>query len=219
MVLHLFCKQRSLDSQCWLSICYTVTRTVSWTTTPFILPDPYVIPNVLLVSRKVEDWRCLNLTCVAADTRDECHQMPRVETGWQGKWKMVRVGGICTHNRLSCCKKWRAPTSQMRLCQRQPGIPEGVFQWWWYPCRISTGRRREWVSVELATLYSHTDASLWVSHISWDHFLTTVQLTDFYHRGSAFDIFFLCYILCKIWTLWLGVGVVSPAWEAQRHNH
>ena len=139
--------------------------------------------KVLLVDQKVEDWRCLNLMCVAADTRDECHQVPRVETGWQGKWRMVRVQGVCTHHRMSCCKRWRAPTSQMSLCQRQPGIPEGVFQWWCYPHRPTTGRRREWVSAELATLYSHTDASLWVSHISWDHFLTTVQLTDFGHRG------------------------------------
>ena len=39
MVLHLFWKQRSLHSQSWLSICYTVTRTVSWATIPFILPE------------------------------------------------------------------------------------------------------------------------------------------------------------------------------------
>ena len=96
---------------------------------------------------------------------------------------MVWVQGVCTHNRLGCCNRWRAPTSQMSLCQRQPGIPEGVFQWWCHPRRASTGRRREWVSAEVATLYSHTDASLWVSHISGDHFLTTVQLTNFGHRG------------------------------------
>ena len=46
----------------------------------------------------------------------------------------------------------------------------------------STWRRREWVSAELATLYSYTDVSLWMWNISWDHFLTTVQLTDFGHR-------------------------------------
>jgi len=138
--------------------------------------------KVLLVGHKVEGWRCLNLTCTAADTRDECHQVTSMETRQQGKWKMVRVGGVCTHNRLSCCKRWRAPTSQMSLCQRQPGIPDGVFQWWCYPHRASTERRKEWVSAELAALYSCTDASLWVSHISWDHFLTIVQLTDFGHR-------------------------------------
>ena len=121
--------------------------------------------KVLLVGQKVEDWRCLNLTCVAADTRGECHQVSRVEIRWQGKWKMVWVLGVCTHTRLSCCKRWRAPTSQMSLCQRQPGIPEEVFQWWCYPRRISTGRMREWVSAELAILYSQTDASLWVSYI------------------------------------------------------
>ena len=152
-----------------------------------------MILKVLLVGRKVEDWRCLNLMCVAADTRDERHQVPRMDTGWQGKWRMVRVGGVCTHNRLDWCKSRREPTSQMSLCQRQPGIPEGVFQWWCYPCRTPTGRRREWVSAELATLYSHTAASLGVSHISWDHFLTTVKLTDFGHRGMC--IWYICPVL------------------------
>ena len=138
--------------------------------------------KVFLVGQKVENWRCLNLTCVAIDIRDECHQVSRVEIRWQGKWKMVWVLGVCTHTRLSCCKRWRAPTSQMSLCQRQPGIPEEVFQWWCYPCIASTGRRREWVSAELATLYSQIAASLWVSHIASGHFLATVQLTGFGHR-------------------------------------
>ena len=139
--------------------------------------------KVLLVDGKVEDWRCLNLTCVAADTRDECHQVPRVETGRQGKQRMVRIWGVWTLNRLGWFKRQRAPTSQMNPCQRPPGIPEGVFQWWCYPQRASAGKKREWVSAGLATLYSHRDASLWGSHISWDHFLTTVKLTDFGHRG------------------------------------
>ena len=77
----------------------------------------------------MEDSIYLNITCEAADTRDKCHQVPRVQTGWQDKEKMVRVRGVCTHNSLGWCKGWRANTSQMSLCQRQPGIPEGVFQW------------------------------------------------------------------------------------------
>ena len=85
------------------------------------------------------------------------------KTGWQGNGNMAWVWGVCTHNRLGWSKTWRAPTSQMNLCQRQPGIPEGVFQWWCYPHTTSTGKRREWVSAELATLYSHTHASLWMS--------------------------------------------------------
>ena len=133
---------------------------------------------------------------------------------------MVWVGNVCTHNRLSCCKRWRAPTTQMSLCQRQPGIPEGVFQWWFYPHRPSTGKRREWVNAELATLYSHTVASLWVSHISWDYFWITVQLKAFDHRGACiWYFFFLCYMVCRILILWPGVEVVPPALEAQRHNH
>ena len=96
---------------------------------------------------------------------------------------------------------------------------EGVFQWWCYPQRISTGRRREWISTELATLYSHTAASLWVLHILWDQFITTVQLTAFDHKGTYIWYFFLCCILCRISVLWPGVEMVPPAWEAQRHNH
>ena len=176
--------------------------------------------KVFWVGRKVEDSRCLNLMWVAADTRDECHQVPRVETGQQGKWRMVRVQGVCTHNRLGWCKRRRAPTTQMSLCQRQPGIPEGVFQWWFYPHRPSTGKRREWVNAELATLYSHTVASLWVSHISWDYFWITVQLKAFDHRGACiWYFFFLCYMVCRILIPWPGVEVVPPALEAQRHNH
>ena len=142
------------------------------------------------------------------------------KTGWQGKWRMVRVWGVCTHNRLNRGKRGRAPTSQVSLWQRQTWIPEGVFQWWCYPRRASTGRRREWISAELAALYSHTAASLWVSNISWDHFLTTVKLTAFDHRGACiWYFFFLCYIVCRILILWPGVEAVPPALEAQRHNH
>ena len=43
--------------------------------------------KVLWVGRKVEDWRSLNLMCVAADTRDECHQVPRVENRAAGQVK------------------------------------------------------------------------------------------------------------------------------------
>ena len=118
-----------------------------------------------------------------------------VEIGWQGKWRMVRVWGVCTHHRLDWCKRGSAPKSQLSLCQRQPGIPVGVFQWWCYRCRATTGWRRKWVSAELSTLYSHTDASLWVSHISWNHFLTTVQLTDFGHTGVCIWYIFTCATL------------------------
>ena len=46
-----------------------------------------MISNVLLASQKVEDWRCLNLTCVAIDIRDECHQVSRVENRAAGQEK------------------------------------------------------------------------------------------------------------------------------------
>ena len=67
------------------------------------------------------------------------------------------------------------------------------------PHRASTRRRREWVSAELATLSSHTAASLWVSNISWDQFITTVQLTAFDHKGTYIWYFFLCYIYAGYW--------------------
>ena len=35
----------------------------------------------------MEDWRCLNLTRVAAYTRDKCHQLPRVENRVVGQVK------------------------------------------------------------------------------------------------------------------------------------
>ena len=35
----------------------------------------------------------------------------------------------------------------------------------------------------------------------------------------AFDIFFLCCIVCRILILRPGIEVVPPAWEAQRHNY
>ena len=190
MVLHLFCKQWSPYIQSWLSICYTVTRTVSWATTLFILPDPYMIQNILLVGWKVEDWHCLNLMCVAADPKDECHQFPRVETGQKAKWKMVRVGVVCTHNRLSCCKRQRAPTNQMSLCQRQPGIPEGVFQWWCCP-RKTTTRRREWVSAEMAI-----PIPILMPSLGFTYLLRSLSNHHEAHRLwsnadiSAFDIFF-----------------------------
>ena len=130
---------------------------------------------------------------------------------------MVRVWGVCTHNRLDWGKRWRALTSLMSLCKRQPGIPEGLFQWWCYPHRASTGRRKEWVSAELATLYSHNDASLWVSHISWDHFLTTVHLTAFCHR-SACIWFFFCATWYAGYLVLPSIEVVPRALEAQSHN-
>ena len=43
--------------------------------------------KVFWVGRKVEDSRCLNLTCVAADKTDECHQVPRVENRVAGQMK------------------------------------------------------------------------------------------------------------------------------------
>ena len=56
-----------------------------------------MILNVLLVGRKVEDWRCLNLMCVAADTRDECHQVPRVEKRVAGQGK-DGPGRVCLYS-------------------------------------------------------------------------------------------------------------------------
>ena len=35
----------------------------------------------------------------------------------------------------------------------------------------------------------------------------------------AFDIFFLCYMVCRILNLWPGGEVLPPALEVQRHNH
>ena len=35
--------------------------------------------KVFLMGWKVEDSRCLNITGEAADTRDKCHQVPRVQ--------------------------------------------------------------------------------------------------------------------------------------------
>ena len=35
----------------------------------------------------MEDSRCLNKTCEAADTRDKCHQGPRVQNGVAGQGK------------------------------------------------------------------------------------------------------------------------------------
>ena len=43
--------------------------------------------KVFWVGQKVEDSRCLNLTYVAADIRDECHQVPRVENREAGQVK------------------------------------------------------------------------------------------------------------------------------------
>ena len=39
------------------------------------------------VGRKVEDRRCMNITFVAADRRDECHQVPRMENRVAGQVK------------------------------------------------------------------------------------------------------------------------------------
>ena len=43
--------------------------------------------KVFWVGQKVEDSRCLNIMCVAADTRDKCHQVSRVETKAAGHVK------------------------------------------------------------------------------------------------------------------------------------
>ena len=43
--------------------------------------------KVFWVVQKVEDSRCLNITCVAVDTRDKCHQVSSVETKAAGQVK------------------------------------------------------------------------------------------------------------------------------------
>ena len=53
-----------------------------------MLLDPYAMLKVSWVDRKVDDSRCLNLTCVAADTRGKCQQghgakqAGRASEGW-----------------------------------------------------------------------------------------------------------------------------------------
>ena len=112
------------------------------------------------------------------------------ENRHQGKWKMIRVGGVCAHNRLSCCKRWRGPTNQMSLCQTQPGIPEGVFQWWCCP-RKTTTRRREWVSAEMAI-----PIPILMPSLGFTYLLRSLSNHHEAHRLwsnadiSAFDIFF-----------------------------
>ena len=41
--------------------------------------------KAFVISRKVEDARWLNITCEAADTRDKCHQVPRVQNRVAGQ--------------------------------------------------------------------------------------------------------------------------------------
>ena len=53
--------------------------------------------KVFWVGRKVEDSRCLNLTCVAADKTDECHQVPRVENRVAGQVK-ADLGRGCLYS-------------------------------------------------------------------------------------------------------------------------
>ena len=57
------------------------------------------------------------------------------------------------------------------------------------PTYMSYRDQEGWVSVDLAPLDFHTASSLWVSHVSWDHFLTTMLLTMFLTEVPAFDIF------------------------------
>ena len=85
--------------------------------------------NLLLVGRKVEDSRCLNKPREAGDPRDKCHQVPRVQNRVAGQRKDGLRTGVCTHNSVAWSIRWSAPTGQMSLCQRQPEISEGVFQW------------------------------------------------------------------------------------------
>ena len=115
MVLHLFCKHGHFIA--------------SLTQLPFTrYPNGVISKKSFHAPRSIGDAEGLlgrreggrlvmsEPTCVAADTRDGCHQVPRVEN---------RVAG----HRLNWGKRGRAPTTQMSLCQRQHGIPEGVFQW------------------------------------------------------------------------------------------
>ena len=69
--------------------------------------------KVFWVGRKVEDSRCLNLTCVAADKTDECHQVPRVENRAAGQVKDGPGTGVLYSQQLDWGKRRRAHTSQM----------------------------------------------------------------------------------------------------------
>ena len=73
----------------------------------------------------MEESRRLNLTCIAADKRGECHQGQGCKTGGQGKGKMLQVQGDCTHNRLGWCKRGRVPTSQMSCVKDNLEFPRG----------------------------------------------------------------------------------------------
>ena len=64
--------------------------------------------RVSWVGRKVEDLRCLKKACEAADPRDKCHQVPRVQNRVAGQRKMIRVWG-CLYSQ------------QNRLVQRTVG--------------------------------------------------------------------------------------------------
>ena len=67
---------------CWRSYCYA-----SRWKTHYVLTK-----HVRLQTQEINVIRCQGC-----------------KTGWQGKGKMVRVRGVCTHNRLGWCKRWRAP--------------------------------------------------------------------------------------------------------------
>ena len=68
-------------------------------------------------------------------TNDEKGGVGQVKDGWVG-------GGVCTHNKRDWSKRWKAPTSQMSLCQIQPGTAEGVIQWWCYQRTWATGTKK-----------------------------------------------------------------------------
>ena len=138
---------------------------MSWATTPFILPEQYSTMKFLLLGWKGKTQDVWTKRVKLQTQEISVIRCQGCKTGFQGKGKLVWVSvqGVCTHNRIGWCKRWRAPTSQMSLCKRLPGISERVFQWWCYPCRASTGKRREWVITEMAMLYSHTHVSLWMS--------------------------------------------------------
>ena len=141
--------------------------------------------------------------------KDECHQVSRVETGQRGKWRMVRVRGVCTHNRLDGGERGRARTSQMSLCQREPGTNVEHLHG-----ERGSGLVQTWLS-SVPTLMSSSGC-----HISLEiTFQPLWSSQPLITEGLSFDFFFLCYIVSRILILWPDVEVVPPALEAQRHNH
>ena len=115
-------------------------------------------------------------------TNDEKGGVGQVKDGW--------VGGGCLYSqqtgleqKMEGTHKSDEPVSNTtRNCWG--GDPMVML-----PTYMSYRDQEGWVSVDLAPLDFHTASSLWVSHVSWDHFLTTMLLTMFLTEVPAFDIF------------------------------